>query len=451
MWPAPRAEALVTALDRAETEAAATGRAVVDEAVELDAIVRDLAAGWTGHSGLAARLHTEGACSAAQVLSGHCLYLADVLRAEGSRLARALVAGGTATEVEDADLALTARLVEATDALAGDVDPDTVACLDLSGTTGDDPRAIAALWHSLTPAERDRLARDHPELGSVAGLPAAQRDALNRTRLSRLLDAGAAGQLDATAHAALEALAGHLAVDPDRHLLALHADGRAVVASADPDGADRVVTLVPGTGSSLTSIDTTATRAQALCDTESCVSVAWQGYHAPQDLKSAAFGTDLATAHATDLRDFASGLDAVDVQDGHDAPHAVIGYSYGSTVLGAAASDPRGLAADRMVHVGSPGAYADSLADQRVDDGGRTRPATSDDVASAASRWDPIPWWSVTGLLGALPGADGFGAPTTDVTEPGHGPGALRTAHSGYFDPGTVSLTEIGRLVQGRG
>ena len=83
-----------------------------------------------------------------------------------------------------------------------------------NGSTDDDPRAAAELWHSLGPAERERLARDHPELGSTAGLSSAARDALNRTRLRRLLDAAhtvAAGAELAGVEEELTALAAYLA------------------------------------------------------------------------------------------------------------------------------------------------------------------------------------------------------------------------------------------------
>ncbi|WP_246830868.1 alpha/beta hydrolase, partial [Dietzia sp. HMSC21D01] len=156
-----------------------------------------------------------------------------------------------------------------------------------------------------------------------------------------------------------------------------------------------------------------------------------------------------AWAHAGDLRTYAAGLDAVEGLDGDDAPHAAIGYSYGSVVLGAAAADPEGLAADLMIHVGSPGAGVESLGRQWVDEAGVSRPAVDDDVVAVASRWDPVPWWSITGVLGERPGTDEFGGRSVDVTEPGAGPESVRTAHSRYLDPGTVSLTEIGRLVSG--
>lgn len=475
MSPAQGAEELVTAADHAESRAAWLGRETADAAADLDAVARrlggvDVTGGqWSGHSGARARQRAGDAAAEARVLSGACLFLADVLRVEGARLTRALIhwnegeqagRGSTAaTEVQDADRDLAARLREAADSLAGYPDAATRACIDLSGSTDDDPRAIAQLWHSLGPADRERLARDHPEVGSVAGLSSATRDALNRTRLRRLLDAGGAGAVGAGAGGAeggpapgLVALAAHLAADPRRHLLELHADGRAVVASADPDGADRVVTLIPGTGSSLESIERTADRAAAMCAaadaaTGSCVAVSWQGYLAPADAAAAGFSAAPARAHAGDLRAFAAGLDAVEGMDGHDAPHAAVGHSYGSAVLGAAAADPRGLAADRMIHVGSPGATVDSLAEQWRDEAGSARPARPDEVVGVISRWDPVPWWSLTGVLGERPGTAEFGGLAMDATEPGSGPEATRGAHSAYFDPGTVSLAEIGRLV----
>ena len=508
MSPAPQADALVTAIDVAEARSAGVGRAVSEGAEDLDAVARCLGAGaqlglaglvagggWFGRSGARARGHVAVAAADARMLAGACLFLSDVLRVEGARLARAIInwddddkvhpGSGDHTEVIDADQALTQRLREAADALAGAIDPDIRPCIDVSGTTDDDPRAIAELWHSLGPTDRERLARDNPELGSVAGLPSATRDAINRTRLSRLLDAldggvtgggraglgrGAAADL-AEAGPGLVALADYLDEDPSRHLLSLHADGRAVVASGNPDSADRVVTLVPGTGSSLADVDRTGDRAASMCEaaestepaatessepvdagTEACVSVAWQGYDAPDSIIEAGRSLGLARAHAEDLRTFTVGVDAVEAMDGDDAPHTVVGYSYGSATLGAAASDPRGLAADRMIHVGSPGAAVDSIAEQWVNEGSSHESATSrrasdDEVVGVASRWDAVPWWSIVGVLGERPGTDDFGGLSVDVAEPGAGPSSVRDSHSTYFDRGTVSLSELGKLI----
>lgn len=489
MSPAPQAETLVTAIDHAEARSAAVGRAVSDAAEELDTVARRLGAepedgGWFGRAGRRARASVAGAAAESRMIAGACLFLSDVLRVEGARLARAVMSwddddlarpgSGDHTAVVDADRAFVQRLREAADALAGAADPDTRPCLDLSGTTDDDPRAIAALWHSLGPADRERLARDHPGLGSMAGLSSAARDALNQTRLRRLLDALDRGGADAGLAAAgpgLAALSDYLDADPRRHLLVLHADGRAVVASENPDAADRVVTLVPGTGSSLESLGRTGERAEAMCEaadevrspesrdeetvdvapvdagTAACVSVAWQGYDAPDTITEAGRSLASARAHAEDLRTYAVGLDAVEAMDGDDAPHTAVGYSYGSATLGAAASDPRGLAADLMIHVGSPGASVDSIEQQWVDEGGASRRAHDREVAGVASRWDAVPWWSITGVLGERPGSGDFGGFAVDVTEPGSGPRSVVTTHSTYFDRGTVSLEELGRLI----
>lgn len=503
MSPGQRAEALVVAIDHAESRAAAVGRRIAESAEDLDMVARRLGGavagdgigsgaavggmadegGWSGHAGARARSRAADAAAEARMVSGNCLYVADVLRAEGARLARAVISWsddelaapgtGDTMAVGEADRGLAKRLREAADHLTGHTDPATRPCIDLSGSTDDDPRAVAEVWHGLGPADRARLARDHPELGSVDGLSSATRDAINRTRLRRLLDAadtGAGGDGLAGAARGLSALAAHLEADPRRHLLDLHPDGRAVVASADPDTADRVVTLIPGTGSSLDTLDRTGERVDAMCEAaasglegaasnpgaagwtpdaavESCVAVSWQGYDAPADVATAGSSTAPARAHAADLRTFAAGLDAVERRDGDDAPHVAVGYSYGSAVLGAAAEDPGGLAADRMIHVGSPGAGVDSIAGQRVDEVGVARAAGQDEVVGVASRWDPVPWWSITGVLGGRPGTGEFGGLAVDVTEPDSGADSVRSAHSRYFDPGTVSLDEIGRLV----
>lgn len=523
-----RAEAVAVAIDRAEALAASAGRGISDAAEDLDAVARRLGAGpgeggWSGQVGTRARERAADAAVEARMLAGACLFLSDVLRVEGAGLVRAVIAwdddeaaspgSGDGVCVADSDRALVMRLKEAADSLAGLVDPDTRPCIDLAGSTLGDPREAARLWHSLGPADRERLARDNPELGSVAGLSSATRDAINRTRLRRLLDAlarpdqgrgGGAGI--AVAGPGLTALAAYLDADPRRHLLDLHADGRAVVASGNPDVAGRVVTLIPGTGSSLESLGRAGERADAMCEaasavdasepggagmggagaggagaggagtggvdaggmgaggvgaggvgaaaalpvdagTEACVSVAWQGYDAPGSIPEAGRSLGPARAYADDLRTFTAGVDAVELMDGDDAPHTVVGYSYGSATLGAAASDPRGLAVDRMIHVGSPGAAVESIGQQWVDEGGTPRPATDWEVASVASRWDAVPWWSVTGVLGERPGTAGFGGTSVDVTEPGSGLSSARDAHSSYFDRGTVSLEEIGRLV----
>src|SRR5699024_12784968 len=88
-----------------------------------------------------------------------------------------------------------------------------------------------------------------------------------------------------------------------------------------------------------------------------------------------------------------------------------------------------------------------AISEQRCGEGGPGRPAGSHDVGGVTSRWGPVPWGSITGALGGLPGSADFGGVAVDVTEPGDGARSVPDVHSRYFDPGTVSLEEIGRLV----
>ena len=461
-------ERVVTTVDAAEAAAVEAGRSVSEVARLLERAVDVLAAGWSGRAGDEAVRRAGEAHDAARAAAGRCLYVADVLRVEGSALARALVGGGDDDEIAAADAEL-ARRLDATD-LGGQGAPAGPVPLD-PAVLGD-PRALAGAWHDLPGGARARLLAEHPELGGADGLPAVERDVANRERLGRWLESRTArvpagGTDPATNAAALEAVRAYVNADPRRLLLAVDPGGRAVVAEGDPDRAGRVVTFVPGTGSSAATLGETGGRGRRVCAVAGpegagsegsgsepgaeggCVPLTWQGYDAPQSLVEAGVSTDRATAHAGELRALQEGLDAVDALDGVDAPSAVIGYSYGSVVVGAAAADPRGLATDRMVHVGSPGATVDSIAEQFVATGGTVHPARADEVVSVASRWDPVPWWSATGVLGGRPGSENFGGIRVDVTEPGVPLGERQYTHSRYFSGGTASLGAIARAVAG--
>ena len=102
MSPGQRAEALVVAIDHAESRAAAVGRRIAESAEDLDMVARRLGGavagdgigsgaavggmadegGWSGHAGARARSRAADAAAEARMVSGNCLYVADVLRAE---------------------------------------------------------------------------------------------------------------------------------------------------------------------------------------------------------------------------------------------------------------------------------------------------------------------------------------------------------------------------------
>jgi hypothetical protein len=232
----------------------------------------------------------------------------------------------------------------------------------------------------------------------------------------------------------------------------------------DPDVAGSVLTHVPGMTADLASFgvelaraESVARHAERLSPGTATSAVAWLDYDAPDFVHEAA-GAGQAQAAAVTLRRFQDGLHAT--HDGPPARWTVLGHSYGSLVVGAAAAGP-GLAADGVVFVGSPGVGADTVADLHVPAG---------QVWSTTSRSDVIQYGPVApgGLLGdvalssVLPGAGAvlaFGTPEDDLwfgrnpSDPGFGArvfGSQASAgHLGYWDPGHPALDNLARITLG--
>jgi pimeloyl-ACP methyl ester carboxylesterase len=265
----------------------------------------------------------------------------------------------------------------------------------------------------------------------------------------------------------LDAVAGGLAADtaPRAYLLSLDpaGDGRAILAIGNPDHADNVLTYVPGMSSCLPAIeaelgraDRMAARCAELGPTEQTATVLWLDYDAPDFLDEAMRSTQ-AEAAGPALHRFQEGLRA-----SHDAAPAyqtVLGHSYGSLVVGAAARD-HGLAADSLVFVGSPGVGVDHAAD-----------LTTPDVRiwSTTARDDPIQYGAlgrgeVLGRLAtavALPLVGfplAFGRPGRELwfgrnpSDAGFGArifsGDAR-GHMGYWETGNPALDGMARIALG--
>jgi pimeloyl-ACP methyl ester carboxylesterase len=188
-------------------------------------------------------------------------------------------------------------------------------------------------------------------------VPAIARDAANRRVLAGL-----------ERSPGLQTLADRLddPALPRAYLLGLDTagDGRAILAVGDPDHATDVVTYVPGVNRGLAEVgglvgrtDAIAARAAALGPTHRVSAVLWLGYDAPDGLDvalpRAAHGSEAA------LDSFADGLRASHVGD--RSHNTVLGHSYGSLVAGVTARD-RGLDADELVLIGSPGVGVDRAA-----------------------------------------------------------------------------------------
>lgn len=208
---------------------------------------------------------------------------------------------------------------------------------------------------------------------------------------------------------------------PDLMLLEV-APGTLVAAIGDIDSADSVTTVAAGVGSNdPTRWHTQVERTRAVAQATGGSAVMWLGYQAPDSLP-AAISTGPATQAGSRLRDFQAELTLRNPEQ----HRVVIGYSYGSVVVGeAAARNGPGLAADDVVLVGSPGVGARRAEDLQLsgtDPGVHAVTGTRDPIGLAAG--------AMTGVHGVDPTSPLFGAKVWDSD----------SDHSDYWhDPGFLA------------
>ncbi|WP_345453240.1 alpha/beta hydrolase [Nocardioides marinquilinus] len=351
----------------------------------------------------------------------------------------------------------------------------------------DDPDAVHAWWRGLAPEERESLKLHRPELlGALDGLPAADRDDVNRALLEREIDAltalGAAGALTAAQRRRLQNALGardavygrtvtdHETDEPLRPLLLLYdagafgGDGRGAVAFGDPDTADHTLVMVPGFGNDLASLPDRTEDALRVLEADGgehdLAVVTWIGYDAPDlhvdgvgDLVDpGVLGDAGAVADETKARDGGAALvefvDGLRAADELDPSHlTMLGHSYGSTT--AAWSAALGADADDLVLTGSPGAGEghDTVGDLGL---------TGDHVFVLAAERDPITWLGGDSPLGLGPdpAQDSFGGTRLDAWDGRRfGPGDLGTAftenHGSYTDEHSRSLGNVVAVATG--
>ncbi|WFE42362.1 alpha/beta hydrolase [Micromonospora sp. WMMD998] len=353
---------------------------------------------------------------------------------------------------------------------------------------GAGPVEVSRWWAGLSPAERRWLVGHEPDrVGRWDGVPAAARDQANRLLLAdrrqellarrlALLRPLPAGPIEVTRRArlagveaalrGLDGLGERLATPsaPRAYLLGLDlaGDGRAVVALGNPDRAGAVLTYVPGMTADLADAPAELGRAARVLDRcaaigpgEETAAVLWLDYDAPDFLTEAA-GARQAEDAGPALHRFQEGLRAT--HEGPPARQTVLGHSYGSLVVGAAARD-HGLGADALVFVGSPGVGVDHATELRMPAGQVWASTAPDDVIRLARQPDELARRAVlagTPLGPALavldPRSDRlwFGA---DPSAPGFGgrrfPSA-RHGHTGYWDADNPALDAMARIVLGR-
>jgi hypothetical protein len=356
----------------------------------------------------------------------------------------------------------------------------------------DDPKKFHDLWDQLSSEEKDWLYQQNHSIGNHDGMPFVDRDKYNRMHLDEMMkqtqanidsmqqrydalarqmymgdhSAETANELAALGpqlQAARHQLDGYKAVnaainptkstpghpnpegDIPRYLGLLYDKGHAAVSLENPDLAKKVATFVPGTGQDTTKFEGSdeksirmyrATLAADKSLMPGDVSVTtWMGYDRPMNLVEAGF-TQPATSGAGRLDGFQDGLRASHVGD--PSLNTVVGHSYGSTMVGAAASGGHHLA------VGSPGMLVHHAGDLNLDPGAG--------VYSTRAANDVITFATGT-TLGPDPIAQDFGG-TDLMADPGpssdpYGIFPSIDAHSSYWNPGNVALRNMGAVIAG--
>jgi len=281
----------------------------------------------------------------------------------------------------------------------------------------------AAVHRALGGAPRSLADRYPGVVGGLDGAPVSLRYAANRAAM-------------AAAGAPYDRWPGrYLLFDP-------RGDGRIAQVYGDLAHADRIAVLVPGVDDRLenfaTGLGDRAYRAPAVqarnlyrATGGRVAVVAWLGYRTPHGVGVDAAREQLAATGAAALRRFVTGLTVV-------RPHATIallGHSYGSTVIGLAAPYLPHQVTDIAVF-GSPGMGVGSAAQLHT----RAR------VWAGQSTQDWIRWVPGVRLFGLGHGRKpidpAFGArifPTVDVTD-----------HDHYLSTGTDSLRALASIAAGR-
>lgn len=243
------------------------------------------------------------------------------------------------------------------------------------GTT---PADVNKWWHSLTPAQQDRLKDWFPQsIRNLDGIPTNIRNELNlpvlQSEITRLqngwLDGNGVWHTDQAKLADLSALRNALAAQPDTSLILLDTTSNpnkvlAAIGVGDVDDAERVGVTVGGLNTRVSaSVDEMVREAETqrreasslrskagFPNYDAVASIAYLGYDAPDNLKDVTHDW-LARDAAGPLNNFYKGLAATsNVPDQHIT---AFGHSYGSLVTSLALQ--QGAPVSDVVLYGSPG------------------------------------------------------------------------------------------------
>lgn len=324
--------------------------------------------------------------------------------------------------------------------------------------TSGDVQKNALWWKSLSPQEQDEYLTMYPSVvGAMDGLPSDVRDEANRTVLDETrgkyqseLDAMPPepddGSVDhilwKTKHDQLTgALNGMNAIEdrfdrtgtnglPEAYLLGFdpvgQGDGNVILANGNPDTADHVAVIVPGTTTNISGIGGNINSSVNLWQASAqqapgakVSTISWFNYNAPNNIYWQAPQDQYAHAGAPALQGFMDGSREAHLQatGGQTAHTTIIGHSYGSTLIGDTIKQNHDFPADDVIALGSPGMQADNVGqlgytrDHFFAEGG----GGSDNLVRIGG--------SAVGLGGDgnIPTSLGFGATVMDGNVPSHG------------------------------
>jgi uncharacterized protein YukE len=352
-----------------------------------------------------------------------------------------------------------------------------------------DPQQFEDFWNKLSPEEREWMYDQDHFIGNHPGMPYVARDSYNERHLGELERATQAdidrlraqhpdwasgnyptnkgraewkrwkAEWDRANKSQTEYGQVRKALDSSddglpRFLGFLDDQGHAAVSINNPDEAKRNATFVPGTGQDLSRLEFSTEKSKAMFEATmnadrslrpGDVSVTtWMDYDRPMNVAQAG-STSYAHNGADALESFQAGLRVSHDDAGASGPstNTVIGHSYGSTLMGAAALDGH-LDANNVVAVGSPGILAGHASDLNL-------PPDSHVFATRAQN-DII--GAVTGLtLGPDPMLSKFGGIPFEAAPGPTWPFGLPSiaAHSSYWDnTNNPALINLGRIIAGR-
>ncbi|MFJ7491782.1 alpha/beta hydrolase [Streptomyces sp. NPDC097727] len=310
------------------------------------------------------------------------------------------------------------------------------------------PHRLAQFFATLTAAQRTGLADKYPlVVGNLNGAPVTLRYHANRLALvqarkveqQRMHDARLSPDGRAEALRRMNRFRSMLA--EGRHILAFDPSGkgRAAEVFGDLDRADRISVIVPGVDTNLLTLERSAPRvnaapvgmAKSLYAAERAARpgtrtavIAWADYTTPAGIGMDAALGNLAERGAVRLNALVGALPG-------DAPVSLFCHSYGSVLCGVAAHGLPSRVADIAV-AGSPG--------MRVENAGQLHTRARVWAMRDHDDWiEDVPNLELGGLgHGADPVDPGFGARIVSAAD--------AVGHSGYFEPGTKSLSNFASI-----